>query len=449
MRPFDFGPVDACDEYTLGAADEFGTRSATAQSVAPPHPSTAEHRAEHIEISNGVLTVLVSTRGIDISFDGRILRDVLQFETAHDAGDSYTPSIRGPVERLVIHDVHIASSGPLRAGALVRYLQPGREHTGSLEFSALLWLDAGADVLKVELLGENKREDYRLRAVFRSDVSNNHNDSDRDVEIWADAAFGPVSRNPLDVPAEAQTRETVPPTMPMHRWVAMCSDSRGATLHADGLAEVEANATNGEIALTLIRAIGELSRNDLPERPGHAGWPARIPLAQCQGQFSAEFALQLHGAWNQATRDAIESASDDFLLPLTGITMRDLEQTGFDVAGLELDGAALRFSAATLADDGDGIVLRCYNDSLESQRGRWTVPAESAASSPGAVHSVPISGAITRGYLEFAEARLDETLLSEWASLEQSFEFTAAPRAIVTFRVRRVANLRAMTAHRQ
>jgi alpha-mannosidase len=447
IRPFDFGPVDAYDEYTLGAIDEFGSGVPAAESVEPPSVALAEHRADDIRISNGILTVHVSVRGISITREGRTLRNALTFETAHDAGDSYTPSIRGPVERLEINDVHVASSGPLRAGALVRYSQPESEGIGSVEFGVLLWLDAASDVVKFELQGQNARENFRLRAVYQTDVAAKNGDATDDVEIWADAAFGPVSRKPLNIPAEAQTLETVPPTTPMHRWIAMCTQTHGATLHADGLAEVEADATTGAIALTLIRAIGELSRNDLPERPGHAGWPARIPLAQCPGPFSAQFALQLHGSWNQQTRDTIESASDDFLLPLVGATMRDLERTAVDVAGPQLEGTALRFSTASLADDGDGIVLRCYNDSQESQRGRWTIPIEHFVSSGELVASVPAFGASAHETYQFAEARLDETLLSEWAPLGNAIEFTAGPRAIVTFRVRRAGGPRATTAH--
>ncbi|MGV3711056.1 MAG: hypothetical protein ACO1Q7_19695 [Gemmatimonas sp.] len=447
VRPFDFGPVDAFEEYALGGSDEFGSGCTPDVSTAPFHPANAVRLGDAIEISNGLLTVRVSSHGLDITRDGRTLNNALTFETAHDAGDSYTPSVRGPIELLPVADVHVASTGPLRAGALVRYSQPATEATGALEFGVLVWLHAGSDLVTFQLQGENSRENFRLRAVLNTDIVQTHTDAPHQVDIWADAAFGPVLRNSLNIPAEAQVRETVPPTMPMHRWVSMCDATKGASLHADGLAEVEANRDTGAIALTLIRAIGELSRNDLPERPGHAGWPARIPLAQCAGPFAAQFALQLHGGWNQQTRDAIENASDDFLLPLVGTTMRDLERTSLEIDGPQLEGAALRFSAALLADDGDGIVLRCYNDSDSAQQGRWVIPAgktdalrEPAESAASITHDQQF---------EFAEARMDETVLSEWRMLRNAIEFTAGPRAIVTHRVRRVGDPRVTTAHHQ
>jgi hypothetical protein len=62
----------------------------------------------------------------------------------------------------------------------------------------------------------------------------------------------------------------------------------------------------GVVAVTLVRAVGELSRNDLPERPGHAGWPTATPEAQCAGRFAARFAVLPHGAAGPATSDLVE-----------------------------------------------------------------------------------------------------------------------------------------------
>jgi alpha-mannosidase len=68
-------------------------------------------------------------------------------------------------------------------------------------------------------------------------------------------------------------------TAPLQRYVSLFDERKGATVYSDGLAEYEARE-DGSVAITLVRAVGELSRNDLPERPGHAGWPAPVPGAQ-------------------------------------------------------------------------------------------------------------------------------------------------------------------------
>ncbi len=386
---------------------------------APEHrfePAAGEHTSTAVELANGLLTVTLTREGVRIRHDERVLSNVLTFETSRDVGDSYTPAIRGKPEYLRIVRVQLGARGPLRASARVWLRTEGKRN--AVRIVATLSLDVDSDTLHVDIRGNNQRRNHRLRVNFNTDVvasGGAHSEND----VWADAAFGPVRRPPLNIPAHDQLSETVPPTMPMHRWATLSSAERGATLHSDGLAEVEANRESGLIALTLIRAVGELSRNDLPERPGHAGWPAEIPQAQALGPFRAKIGLQLHGTWSQAARDAIEDANEALLLPLTGTTMRDLARPPHEVLGPQLDGVGLRQSATTLAQDGDGIVLRCVNDSYETRTGHWRLPDS--------------------GALQFATARLDETLTGAWQPICDSLEFTAPPRAVVTLRVRRLA----------
>ncbi|MEP6836098.1 MAG: hypothetical protein ABJB74_22095 [Gemmatimonas sp.] len=368
-----------------------------------------------IELANGRLRVFVSNAGARMEMGDRVIENVLTFETHSDIGDSYTPAIRGEPELLQVVRIAMGATGPLRASAKLWLRTPGKRD--SVQVQATLSLDAESDIARVDIRGNNGRRDHRLRVNFSSDVATRA--TMPPIDVWADAAFGPVLRPPLNVPELDQQFEMVPPTMPMHRWATLSAADRGATLHSDGLAEVEPNRVTGTLSLTLLRAIGELSRSNLRERPGHAGWPAPIPMAQSQGAFRAQIGLQLHGTWSQQTRDVIEDASDKFLLPLTGGTMRDLDQPRLEVAGPLLTGVGLRQSATKLADDGDGITLRCVNDSHESSNGSWTIPNGEA--------------------FEFADARLDETLTGTWEPVRERIEFTAPPRAIVTLRVRRLS----------
>src|SRR6266705_2191520 len=99
---------------------------------------------------------------------------------------------------------------------------------------------------------------------------------------------------PLKLSDEEQRMEHVIASAPLHRWVARFTADAGATVFSDGLAEYESH-DDGSIAVTLVRAVGALSRPDLPERPGNAGWLANTPTAQSLGPFAAGFAVTLHG----------------------------------------------------------------------------------------------------------------------------------------------------------
>jgi hypothetical protein len=203
----------------------------------------------------------------------------VSFEDVGDAGDLYTPS---PVGRAITtawcDGVEVAHDGPLRAALRVRYrmrvprglarddgerfARPTRRAGRPAEppVAVTLVLDAGSDALRVEVRGVNTARDHRLRLRFDTGLA--------DARTMADAAFGPVERRPLVVPADEQRAERVLHTAPLHRLrLAGTRPTRGATVYSDGLAEYEA-ADDGAVFVTLVRAVGELSRPDLPERPG-------------------------------------------------------------------------------------------------------------------------------------------------------------------------------------
>lgn len=208
--------------------------------------------------------------------------------------------------------------------------------------------------------------------------------------------------------------EHVVSTAPLHRWVARFTDAAGATLYSDGLAEYE-SLDDGAVAVTLVRAVGQLSRSDLPERPGHAGWPAATPGAQSRGPFAARLALSLHGPDSPAQRDEIERLADDVLLPITGATLRSNRAEDGESGGLELHGAGLAFSAAAPAQRDGWLVVRCVNRHAVRVQGHWTLAR-------------PIAEAVL--------ARLDETPLEHVPVDGRSVSFEAAPYEIVTLLLR-------------
>jgi alpha-mannosidase len=271
---------------------------------------------------------------------------------------------------------------------------------------AALIVDAGASFLRIHIRGENTARDHRLRVRISTGVAR--------PEVWADAAFGPVRRAPLVVPPEDRLQESPPPTAPLHRYVSCYGPSSGATVYSDGLAEYEVT-DDGDVFVTLVRAVGELSRGNLPERPGHAGWPMATPGAQCLGPFECELALLLHGPRSAETMALVERTADDVLLPLRGTTLRSAYAALQPGGGLELAGDGLTFSACKESEDGTWTVLRCVNVTERAVDGAWQL-------------GLPIA--------EAQLARLDETPLARLSHSAHSVTFVAEPRAIVTILAR-------------
>ena len=67
--------------------------------------------------------------------------------------------------------------------------------------------------------------------------------------------------------------------------------TKGLAVGVDGLREYSVLHDGGTIAITLLRAVGFLSRGDLPERHGHAGPELATPSAQCIGTRSYRYAV--------------------------------------------------------------------------------------------------------------------------------------------------------------
>ena len=234
-------------------------------------------------MSNGRLRLVIGADGsVELSDEGhgRPIARLVEIEDQDDAGDLYTPSLRGAVRSARFAGARVIHRGPLRGTIETRWkvrVRRGQAATVRLGLS----LDADSRVVRIAVSGENGADDHRLRLRIRTGLAS--------PVVHADAAFGPVERRPLTISPDESAMERALPTAPLHRYATVSDPARGVTVISDGLAEYEADA-DGAVHVTLARAVGELSRNELPERPGHAGWPSPTPQAQCRGPFAAEFA---------------------------------------------------------------------------------------------------------------------------------------------------------------
>jgi mannosylglycerate hydrolase len=385
----------------------YGVRCFAHGSRNRPQPFPNEARAERTTITNSRISVRVHEDGRVEFTDverGRAVRDLLRWEAQVDLGDSYTPSIRGPKFAPKFLGARVVHRGPVRAAIESKW--EFRRKKERVAATVQLIVDADAPWLRIHVTGMNRADDHRLRLRVATGVTT--------PRVFADAMFGPVERRPIEVSAEDLKMETPPRTAPLHRYVSLFGAAQGATLFSDGLAEYEAD-DDGGVAVTLLRCVGELSRADIPERPGHAGWPVPIPGAQCHGAFGAELAVMLHGARNAETIDAIERAADDILLPLTGGTLRSALRNPGAVQGIALEGEGLALSCVKESEEGGWLVLRCINLLHESRAGAWR-----------------IAGSIREAHF----ARLDETAVSSASVVGDRVEFTAPPRGIVTLLMR-------------
>jgi mannosylglycerate hydrolase len=363
-----------------------------------------------LRLSNGLVQVTVDTTGrVRTEAAGRAVEDLIGVEWVADRGDLYTHQAAGAVKREWSYKGgSVRHAGPLRAELVLRYelKVPRRLRSPRrvvLPLRVRLQLNADSPLLHVLVRGRNTARDHRTRIRFHTGAVGG--------EVRADAALVPVLRR-RDVPDDTPVGPERPvATAPLHRYVSLVGE-QPATLVSDGLAEYEVRAS-GEVMVTLVRAVGALSRGTLPNRPGHAGWPAATPAAQCQGPFAARFALLFHRARATAVEVAIEAerAAEDALLPLVGGTWRWLSSIPPEIRGFELEGDGL--VARAMLPRADGIHLRCVNLTSEPANGVWLLPQGSQ---------------VEEAWL----TRLDGTRLSRLTIEKGAVRFEAPPHGAVT-----------------
>ena len=336
---------------------------------------------------------------------GEEYADLLQLEDQLDRGDSYSVFVPpdAPVSSVVTPlSSTVIANGPLVGIIEVRWTLAVSD--GSVACRMRVELRADSPLIRLQLDLDNRADDHRLRARLAVCAGE---------EAVAGAAFGFERRpaeafDPADYPAEVPVL-----TAPAHRYVAAGRGSRGLAVLAPGFFEYEWTPRR-DLIVTLLRSVGELSRGDLPTRPGHAGWPMPIPAAQERGTHRIELALLLGGDELLDHPGRLEHAWEDAFLPIEGTFIRDF--TGHDDAAatvsIALEGEGLICSAIKPPEDGAGLVLRCFNTTDQSVSGRWIVGAP----------------------IEQARAlRADETTIGPLTIANQhEVEFVAPPRRMVT-----------------
>src|SRR5690606_20008981 len=161
-------------------------------------------------------------------------------------------------------------------------------------------------------------------------------------------------------------------TVAQRAFSAVARDGVGLMVAARGLPEYEhiIEPHGSTLALTLLRAVGWLSRDDLACRPGHAGPGRPTPNAQCLGPAAFEYSLIPFGGESFGLDEAAHAAYA-FTAPLHATTS-EVSQGSLppELQFVTLEPAAWVLTALKPAESGEGIVVRFYNSHGGAVSGR-------------------------------------------------------------------------------
>jgi len=223
-------------------------------------------------------------------------------------------------------------------------------------------LYAGCPAVRCTLEIDNRASNHRLRLRSASGLPPG--------DAVAGSHFGVTERSAPAISTRAYARETPVPTAPAHRYVARAAGTRGLAVFAPGFFEYELDR-KGDLLITVLRSIGELSRNDLPTRLGHAGWPVPTPLAQCHGSDRLQFGIAPVTETELESGTALPELWEDLFLPVRGVWLRQASPLSPVQIDVRLEGYGLVFSGMKPAEQGESMVLRCYNATARPTAGLW------------------------------------------------------------------------------
>jgi len=285
----------------------------TAVTAVPASSRTSHGQASHpdgrVDVStdpiplldNGFVRISVRPDGALRleSRDGTVLDGVGRLVDGGDCGDSY--NYGPPSGDLLVAEpeevsFRIVERGPVRGVFEIgrRYAWPARlapDLTRSAQVEPALVttrveLHQGEPFARLHLSWENRSSDHRLRlhVPLGRPSTTSH----------AEGQFAVVERGMR--PESGSAGEYPIPTYPASGFV----DAGGAAVLLTRTVEYEL-LENGELAVTLLRAIGLLSRNVHPYRDDPAGPQLETPTAQCLGPAEVSLAVMPHdGSWLDA-----------------------------------------------------------------------------------------------------------------------------------------------------
>jgi len=230
----------------------------------------------------------------------------------------------------------------------------------SMPVTCQVILAAGVARVDVRTSLENRAQDHRLRVHFPTPFDVDSAEHDGHFEIV---------RRRVGAPPFERTDwiEDPRPEVPQRAFSDVTDGQAGLMLANRGLPEVEVLKTPGgsEIALTLLRCVGWLSRDDFATRRGHAGPEEATPGAQMTGNWTFDYSIIPHGS------ERPHALAYGFETPLRAVTTGahpgNLPERGSFVAvEQEGNGTAFVVSAVKQAESRQGWILRGYNAGAEA-----------------------------------------------------------------------------------
>jgi len=309
------------------------------------------------EETNGTVTIVDK-------LNNKTFKNCNRFVDGGDAGDEYTysPPLNDQIVISQLDNISTKDVGPAEAtlnisGKILlpvglksdRKSREDKKVECSIESEIKLYSEIQRIEFKTKF--DNKACDHRLRVEFPTTIKTG--------QVYADGNFDVVKRS-INVSDTKGWQEKAYKTAHNSGFIDINDEEYGIALLNQGLPEYETIPENNTIALTLLRCIGWLSRDDLDYRKKDAGPSLPTPEAQCLGEHTFLYALIPHlRSWAEA---GISQKTKQYK---TKVLTKQLKNQPGNLSDkysfIELEGKYLEISAIKKHEFEDKLVVRVYN----------------------------------------------------------------------------------------
>jgi alpha-mannosidase len=348
---------------------------------AKPAPLRGTLSGSSRRLENDFLTVEVNDNGTLTMTDKSTrnkYKNLLMFEDTEDAGDEYTyswaersktfttkrskPKIT-VVERSSLRTT-IAILHRMSLPASLNATRSGRSReTVDVTIESRVTLCTASRRIDVTTAIHNTAHDHRLRVLFPTDIVSSSS--------VAGGHFDIIERpHVTERPPTLNNKFEYYTTRHHQDFVSIHDEKKGLAIADKGIPEYEAIAgkSGTTIALTLLRCVGQLSRNDFPTRHMLAGPQLPTPEAQCPGMHTFEYSIIPF-----AKDDGDESTYIESLNFGSPIHHCNVQRSGGHLPAamsiVTIEPKELVLSALKRSEDKSGVIVRFCNLSAKEVSG--------------------------------------------------------------------------------
>ncbi|WP_370603884.1 mannosylglycerate hydrolase [Citrobacter braakii] len=311
---------------------------------------------------------------------GIVYQRVLEIEESADDGDEYDYSPSREEWRLTSADAdvhHQVIHEAWQSRAVIRYRmavplnlseRSARQRNGELGVEITVTLSHNSRRIEVDVRLDNQADDHRVRVLIPTPFATH--------EVLADTQFGSVMR-PVQDEAMAHWQEEGWKEAPVPVWnllnyAALQEGRNGLAVFSEGLREFEVvGEAKKTFALTLLRGVGLLGKEDLLLRPGRpSGIKMPVPDSQMRGALHARLCLfsysgtPLNAGLAQQARAWLTPIQCYNKIPWDAMKLNKAAFTVPDSYSLlSMSPVGCQLSALKKAEDRDEIILRLFNPS--------------------------------------------------------------------------------------